>query len=104
MSNIRLPMALALLLTPDDRGATRRAIMRAALWLDASGERVLSRPARRRLLAGMGRGQRTWVGWGVAVFLMLRRRAGLAVVFVVAVLWLLWQAVSAVVGLFGSAG
>jgi len=74
---------LALLLTPDDRPLTRRAVMRAALWHEQRGLAAALPPAlRKRLLRGMSRWQRTWVSVGVAFYRLARLRPMVPLLFV----------------------
>jgi len=57
-------VGFALLLLPDDRLSTRRAVMRAGALL-RRGE--YDARQRKRLVRGMGRGQTVWVGLGAAL-------------------------------------
>lgn len=90
---------MALALMPDARLHSRRAVMRGAVWAERGGMAALGRVERRRLLRGMGRGQQTWVGMGLAIYKITRRRAWVIPAFGVSLVYLAYVAVrTAVLG------
>ena len=71
----RFPLSVALLLTPDDRAASRLAIIRGAIWLEERGVADPLPPyLRKRLLRGKSGGQRTWIAVGLGLYRLIRLR------------------------------
>lgn len=83
----RWALSLALLLTPDDRAATRRRIILGALLSEEVWPAPLDRVTRRGLLRGLARAQRTWVGVGIGLYRVSRVRPWALPVFGLALLY-----------------
>lgn len=96
MNPKRLPLAIAFLLTPDGRPRTRMAIMRAAVLQERSGFAPIPLVRRKRLLRGMGGGQRVWVSVGVSLYGIARNRPFVLPLFAVALMYFAYRAAALV--------
>jgi len=95
---------LVLLLLPDDAPVTRRAVMRAGVWL--SNQRGgLSLAQRKRLVTGAGKAHKTFISIGVGVLTVLVQHAALSLAVFLLSLWMSWEGITRVVRLMtGAAG
>jgi|GEM_PF-2855374 hypothetical protein len=91
----RIALGLALVVTPDDRIATRRRIMRGAVMVERDG-RPPSAQQQRQLLGGHSGLQRTFIAFGIAMFVLARQRPVVLALFGLAFLWLCAKAAAAV--------
>jgi hypothetical protein len=89
-SRQRMALKAALLITPDDRAATRSAIVRASVHALRNGG-VLRAPDSKRILRPFKGAQRSWVALGVALYQVFYTRPLVPVAFVACVLLLLVQ-------------
>jgi len=95
---------LVLLLLPDDAPVTRRAIMRAGVWL--SNQRGgLTLAQRKRLVTGAGKAHKTSISIGVGLLTVFVQHAALSLTVLLLSLWALWKGIIQFVGLItGTAG
>jgi len=98
---IRCALGQSLLLLPDDRPDTRRAVMRGAVWMNRAGcdgiGQLLSIQQRRKLLAPFTGGQRWWVAIGLALYGIARRNIFLLPIAGVALVMLTYSLISSFV-------
>lgn len=94
----RPALAAALLLTPDNRPSTRRAVIRGAVLSERYGAASMPRPARRRLLRGFARGQQAWIGVGMAFYKLNRTKPWAVPLFTMALIFGAYQLIGALAG------
>lgn len=97
MSAKRLPLLLALLLTPDSRPRTRYAVMRAAINNERSGFAALSPARRKRMFRGMSKSQRAWVSVGISVYGIARTKPLLLPLFAVSIVYFVASLISRII-------
>lgn len=95
MIPIRLALTLALALTPDDRPATRRALVKAAATTRRQPAARLSRKQEVRVLGGLDGWPRRWAIFGIVVLRLLLRRPWIVVLAIVALVVAIAQLVIA---------
>lgn len=98
----RLLVKAALLLTPDDRPQTRRAIMRAAVLSCRTGQTKMPRIVRKRMTRGMSKGQQIWVGLGVGLFQLFYFKPALFCVFALTGAWMVIKFALAIIRMVGA--
>lgn len=98
----RLALALALAVTPDDRPASRRAVLRGAAWVNRSPSNRLSLVQQRKLLAPFSGSQKRFVAFGVAMYALLLRRMPTLLLFLVTVVYMVYRSLAFIASSLGS--